>query len=227
LTVHAQIRPYQRAHAQITADLSALIKYLLEAKDPEDEPGENHLRRLAGPPVTSRLVQRVSPFGPTISVAAYDLAQQLFNHARDRQMRGALPWEIYKYLFFSFPVHQPLNKKFLALTSMAAERQVGSDFQIIVRVVRELLDAMGIDEKAPSIIVVHDDTEHYHAHVVVGMFAAKVDCSAAFKALKPSLIKKINSALYAGNRWQFPSEALASEHNETPTPTDPGFRLGV
>lgn len=222
--MHAQIRAYKRAHAQITADLSALIKYLLEGKDPEDEPGENHLQRLAGPPVTSRLVQRVSPFGPTISVAAYDLAQQLFKHARDRPTPGALPWEVYKYLFFSFPVHQPFNKKFLALTALAAERQVGSDFQIIIRVVKELLDAMGVDEKVPSIIVVHDDTDHYHAHVVVGMFAADVDCSATFKALKPALIKKISSALYAGNRWQFPSDALASEHNEITGSADPGFR---
>lgn len=225
--MHAQIRAYKRAHAQITADLSALIKYLLEGKDPEDEPGESHRQRLAGPPVTSRLVQRVSPFGPTISVAAYDLAQQLFKHARDRPTPGALPWEVYKYLFFSFPVHQPLNRKFLALTQRTAERQVGSDFQIIIRVVRELLDAMGIDEKVPSIIVVHDDTEHYHAHVVLGMFAADVDCSAAFKALKPALIKKISSALYAGNRWQFPSAALSNEPNEIPEPTDPGFRPAV
>lgn len=225
--MYAQIRLYQRAHAQITADLSALIKYLLEAKDPEDEPGKNHLQRLAGPPVTSRLVQRVSPFGETISMAAYDLAQQLFNHARDRPTPGGLPWEIYKYLFFSFPVHQPLNRKFLALTALAAERQVGSDFQIIVRVVRELLDAMGIDEKAPSIIVVHDDTEHYHAHVVVGMFAADVDCSTVFNILKPALIKKIASALYAGNRWQIPNEALANEHNENPCDNDRGFRPAV
>ena len=225
--MHAQIRPYKRAHAQITADLSALIKYLLEGKDPEDEPEKNHLHRLAGPPVTSRLVQRISPFGPTISAAAYDLAQQLFNHARDKRVPGPLPWEVYKYLFFSFPVHQPLNKKFLALTPMAAERQVGSDFQIIVRVVRELLDAMGISEVAPSVIVVHNDTAHYHAHVVVGMFTKDFDCSTAFNALKPALIKKIASALYAGNRWRFPNQALASEHNEVQGPADPGFRPGM
>lgn len=225
--MHAQIRLYRRAHAQIAADLSALIKYLLEGKDPEDEPEENHRQRLAGPPVTSRLVQRVSPFGSMISVAAYDLAQQLFNHARDRPTPGALPWEVYKYLFFSFPIQQPLNRKFLALTALAAERQAGSDFQIIVRVVKELLDAMGIDEKVPSIIVVHDDTAHYHAHVVVGMFAADIDCSATFKELTPALIKKFSSALYAGNRWQFPNTALSGEQNEIPEPTDPGFRPAV
>lgn len=225
--MHAQVRPYNRAHPQIIADLSALIKYLLEGKDPEDEPEENHRQRLAGPPVTSRLVQRVSPFGSTISVAAYDLAQQLFNHARNRPTPGPLPWEVYKYLFVSFPVHQPLNRKLLALTPLTAERQVESDFQIIVRVVKELLDAMGIDEKAPSIIVVHDDTEHYHAHVVIGMFAADLDCSAAFKKLNRTLIRKINSALYAGNRWQFPNEALANEPNETLRPGDPGFRPGL
>jgi hypothetical protein len=75
--------------------------------------------------------------------------------------------------------------------------------------------------------VVHNDTAHFHAHVVVGMFAANVDCSAAFQILKPALIKKIASALYAGNRWKFPSQALASENNETVEPTDPGFRPGV
>lgn len=225
--MHAQIRPYKRAHAQITADLSALIKYLLEAKDPEDEPGENHLQRLAGPPVTSRLVQRVCPFGPTISVAAYDLAQQLFNHARDRRVPGPLPWEVYKYMFFSFPVRQPLNKKFLALTSLAAESQPASDFQIIVRVVKELLEAMGIGERVPTIIVVHDDTEHHHAHVVVGLFTADVDCSAIFDELTLARIRETASALYAGNRWRFPSKALADEPNETPRPKDPGFRPGV
>jgi hypothetical protein len=225
--VHAQIRPYKRAHAQITADLSALIKYLLEAKDPEDEPGENHLQRLAGPPVTSRLVQRVSPFGETISLAAYDLAQQLFNHARDRKASGPLPWEVYKYMFFSFPVHQPLNKKFLALSALAAERQVESDFQTIIRVVKELLDVMDIDEKVPSVIVVHNDTQHYHAHVVVGMFAADIDCLATFKVLTPAFIKKISSALYAGNRWKLPSAALEDEHNEIQEPTDLGFRPAV
>lgn len=223
--MHIQIRSYKRAHPQVIADLSALIKYMLEAKEPdEDQRKRNHEARLAGPPVTSRLVQRVSPFGETISLAAYDLAQQLFKHARDRQAEGDLPSVVYKHLLFSLPVDQPLNKRFLAFTQLMAERQPRSEFQIIVRMVKQAMDAMGIEEGAPSLIVVHNDTAHFHAHVVVGMFAADVDCSAAFQTLKPAILRQISSALYAGNRWPQPSLALANEFNETPAPTDSGFR---
>ena len=123
--MHIQIRLYRRAHAQVIADLSAVIRYLLEAKDADSDRRKlNHEVRLAGPPVASRLVQRISPFGDTISLAAYDLAQQLFKHARDRRETGALPSVVYKHLLFSFPVYQPLNKKFLAFTPLMAERQV-------------------------------------------------------------------------------------------------------
>lgn len=225
--MYVEIRPYNRDHPQRIADLSALIKYMLEAKDPRTENEKNHEQRLAGPPVTARLVQRVSPFGNTINAASYDLAQQLFNHARDRQVAEDLPPEVYKYLFISFPIHQPINKKFLALTPMTAERQDVSDFQNMIRVVRELLDAMGIGENTPSIIVVHDDTDHYHAHVVVGLFAADIDCTTAFNELSYARIKEIASALYAGNRWRFPSKALANEPNESLRPGDPGFRPGL
>lgn len=223
--MHIQIRPYRRAHPQIAADLSALIKYMLEAKDPdEDLRKRNHALRLAGPPVTSRLVQRVSPFGESISVAAYDLAQQLFKHARDRRTQGVLPSIVYQYLIFSFPANQPLNEKFLALTELISSRQLKSDFQIVIRIVKQALDAMGIGDSAPSIIVVHNDTDHYHAHVVVGIFATDVDCSAAFQTLTPKLIKEIAAALYTGNRWPQPSEALASVKSAPVDPTDPGFR---
>lgn len=208
--MHVQIRPYRRAHPQRIADLAALVRYLLEAKDTESD--QNHLLRLAGPPVTSRVVQRLSPFGGTVREAAYDLAQQVFNHARESQIAGNLPSEIYKHLVLSFPVHQPLNRKFKELTQRSADWRVASDFQIIVRVVRELLDSMGIGDVPPLIIVVHNDTKHFHAHVVVGLYANDLDCSGVIRELKPSLIKKIASTLYAAHSWPFPSEALASEY---------------
>lgn len=212
--MYIERRPYRRAHAQRIADLSALIKYMLEAKDPdEDLRKRNHEQRLAGPPVTRRLVQRISPYGETIGAAAYDLAHQLFKHARDCVEFDDLPSVVYQYLLFSLPVNQPLNKTFLAFTSRNAERQSQSDFQVVVRMVNEVLDAMGIGKHVPYIIVVHNDTVHYHAHVVVGMFAADVNCSEVFPILKPGLLKEISSAMYAGNRWPQPSGALASVEN--------------
>lgn len=223
--MHIQRRPYGRAHAQRIADLSALIKYMLEAKDPdEDLRKRNHEQRLAGPPVTRRLVQRISPYGGTTGTAAYDLAQQLFKHARDCVKFDDLPSVVYQYLFFSFPVNQPLNKAFLAFTKRNAERQPLSDFQIVVRMVTEALDTMGIGKHVPCVIVVHNDTAHYHAHVVVGMFAANVDCSEVFRALTPGLLKEISSAMYAGNRWPQPSAALASVENVNVGLDYPGFR---
>lgn len=83
--MYVQIRPYRRAHPQRIADLAALVRYLLEAKDTESD--QNHQLRLAGPPVTSRVVQRLSPFGSSVREAAYDLAQQVFNHARESLTR--------------------------------------------------------------------------------------------------------------------------------------------
>lgn len=223
--MHIQQRPYRRAHSQRVADLSALIKYMLEAKDPDqDVRRRNHEQRLAGPPVTSRLIQRISPFGETIGAAAYDLAQQLFKHARDRVEFDDLPSVVYRYLLFAFPVNQPLNRTFLAFTRRNAERQPKSDFQIVIRMVTEALDAMGIGQHVPSMIVVHNDTEHYHAHVVVGMFAANVNCSEVFRTLTPRLLKQISSAMYAGNRWTQPSEALASVENVIVGPDDLSFR---
>jgi hypothetical protein len=104
------------------------------------------------------------------------------------------------------------------------ERQPRSDFQVIIRTVKQALEAMGVGEHAPSLIVVHNDTDHFHAHVVVGMFASDVDCSSAFKALKPAVLRRISSALYAGNLWPAPSEALTMEDNEIIKPADPAFR---
>lgn len=212
LAVHIQIRKYNRAHPQRTADLAGLIRYLLEVKGTTST--ANHKLRLAGPPVTSQLIQRSSPFGENISKAAYDLAQQLFDHARNAPIPGPLPPVVYQYLLFSFPSNPPLRRDFRMKSDSSYPQLATSDFHIIVRIVNDLSDAMGIGRVPPSILVVHSDTRNYHAHLVVGMFSHDLDCSGVFKNLTVSTIKGIAASLYAGQGWDFPSAALEKEYKK-------------
>lgn len=206
------IRRYGKAEPQRMSDLAALIRYILSVKEIDSD--ENFIYRLAGPPVTSRLIQRISPFGASINDAAYDLAQQLFWHAQESEIQGALPAEIYKQIIIGFPKTNFLNKKFKSISSDHPVYANKSDFFIIIKIIRELLDALGFGDAAPSILVVHADTDNYHAHVVLGMFAKEFNCAKVFETLNRKLVKDIAATIYAAHDWPFPSLALSRHYKK-------------
>lgn len=209
--MYCEIKSYRRAHPQRIADLSELMRYLLTCKN-DDPEVENFELRLAGPPVASRLIQRINPYENTIDEAAYDIAAQIFNHAQDCEFLDELPYEIYKHVIISFPAKQ-VNDKFKKISSTAVD-QPKSNFYKLVKIVKELLDAMGISDSAPSYIVFHADTDHTHAHIVVGMYARSFDCSKTFKEIKIKAIKEIAATLYAAHNWEFPNSTLRDYYNE-------------
>ena len=204
---------YQKGHHQRIADLATLLRYLFIGRD--GDPRSNHVARLAGPPVAFRLVQRVAPFGATFQDAAYDLAQQLFEHVRGGPVSDPLPYEVYKHIVIGFPLGT-LNRNFdhdFPKTRLA--RVAASDFAAVIRTVREFLDAMGIDESLPHIVVVHGDRQHFHAHVATAIYAPGIDGASAFDRLKPSVIHDIAATIYAANKWPFPYKDLEDWYQAT------------
>ena len=204
--MHGKVMLYQKGHPQRIADLATLLRYLFIGRD--GDPHSNHVSRLAGPPVTFGLVQRMSPFGATFQDAAYDLAQQLFEHVRRGPINGALPYEVYKHIVIGFPLGT-LNRNFdgdFPKTRLA--RVAASDFAAVMRTVREFLDAMGVAESLPHLVVVHGDRQHFHAHVATAIYAPGIDGASAFDRLKPSVIHDIAATIYAANKWPFPYKDL-------------------
>lgn len=204
---------YQKGHPQRIADLATLIRYLFSGR--EGDPQSNHVSRLAGPPVGFGLVQRVSPFGATFQDAAYDLAQQLFDHVRAGPINGALPYEVYKHIVIGFPPGT-LNRNFdddFPKTKLA--RLAASEFAAIMRTVREFLDAMGIGEGLPHLVVVHGDRQHFHAHVATAIYSSGIDGAAVFDRLKPAVIHNIAATIYAAHKWPFPYKDLEDWYQAT------------
>lgn len=203
--MHVKVMPYRKGHAQRVADLAALLRYLLVGRD--GDPRSNHVARLAGPPVASRLIQRLSPFGATYKEAAYDLAQQLFEHARNGSFEGGLPFEVYKHFVISFPPGF-VNREFADAPSQRLTRAATSEFAAVIRTVREFLDAAGIGSSVPQIIVIHDDRGHIHAHIAAAIYARGLDRSSALRRLTPPRIHGIAASVYAAHGWSFPYAAL-------------------
>lgn len=206
---------YQKGHPQRIADLATLLRYLFIGRD--GDPHSNHVSRLAGPPVAFGLVQRMSPFGATFQDAAYDLAQQLFEHVRRGPINGALPYEVYKHIVIGFPpgtLHRNFDDDF-PKTRLA--RVAASDFAAVMRTVREFLNEMGVAESLPHLVVVHGDRQHFHAHVATAIYAPGIDGASAFDRLKPSVIHDIAATIYAANKWPFPYKDLEDWYQATLT----------
>ena len=207
--MYVEIRPYDREHKQRASDLAALFRYLFIGRDASAE--KNHQRRLGGPPVASRVIQRISPFGKSSAEAAYDVAHQIFAHARMGPHVGEMPYEVYKHVIIGFPIGR-LNQFTKQSARNALFTNVESNFLIAIRVVRELLDAIGIGMDPPSLIVIHDDRKHVHAHVVVGMYARELDCSQVFQRITKDVLLETTSTLYAAHGWDFPNEGMRKRY---------------
>lgn len=216
--MYCKILPYEKSHPQRIADLAALLRYLFIGR--AGESNRNHVSRLGAAPIAFRLIQRVSPFGDTCRDAAYDLAQQLFEHARCAPIKGSLPFEVYKHLVISFPLG-PVNCNFKDSPKARLVRPTGSESFATLRTARELLDAMGISEALPHIIVVHNDREHTHAHVVVGMYARNIDGAEIFKKLKPRIIRYIAASIYDAHQWIFPYRRMKDWYEAKSAPSIP------
>lgn len=204
--------PYGKKHPQRVADLAALMRYLFVGKN--GEPDSNHVSRLADAPLAYRLIQRVSPFGATSKACAYDMAQQLFDHARNGPTSGALPFEVYKHIVIALPPGE-INRTFKQSAQLQSKRLQQSRFSAVIRIVRECLDAMSISESLPHLVVVHNDRSHVHAHVVTAVYAQDMDCSKAFSRLTPDVRHNIAATIYAAHGWDFPYPALEEWYRAT------------
>ena len=203
--MHVKLMPYRRGHPQRVADQAALLRYLLLGQD--GDPRSNHVARLAGPPLAFQLIQRVSPFGETYEAAAYDLAQQLFEHVRNGPIQGGLPYEVYKHLVISFPPGR-VNRVFSDSPRNRLERAATSEFAAVIRTVMEFLDAAGIGISVPQIIVVHNDRGHIHAHIAAAMYAQDLDVASALSRLTPQVLHDFAATIYRANGWDFPYKGL-------------------
>lgn len=197
---------YKRRSLQRRAHLTSLIAYLLDPK--QDRGGPNHRVRLAGPPWAARLVQRASPFGGRegTQAAARDLVHQFFDHIHAGIADRCRPYRVYMHLVIGFPLNyapRPTTKSATSISNSSA-----SEYFFWLAATREVLDSLGVDESLPHLVVMHDDTKHIHAHVVVSLFADGIDALALYRQLTPRVIKDVTATFYTAHGWPIPSRAL-------------------
>lgn len=203
---------YRRGHPQRVADLAALLRYLLLGQD--GDPRSNHVARLAGPPLAFQLIQRVSPFGETYDAAAYDLAQQLFEHVRNGPIQGGLPYEVYKHLVISFPPGG-VNRVFSDSPRNRLARAETSEFAAVIRTIREFFATAGISDSVPLVIVVHGDRGHIHAHIAAAMYAQDLQVASVFRRLTPRVLHDFAATIYKAHGWDFPYKGLEAWYQES------------
>lgn len=114
-----KVMQYTAAEPQRPGDLARLLRYLIEAKT-GDKTLDDFVR-LAGPPVTRRVIQRFMPFGTDRRAAADDIAHQFFEHVRRGCFgAGSLPRQVYVHIVLSF---SPRLRRSKARMQAAAEAQ--------------------------------------------------------------------------------------------------------
>jgi hypothetical protein len=204
--------PYKRRSLQRPASLTQLLAYLLNPK--QETAGPNHKVRLAGPPWGARVIQRASPFGDSaqVKVAARDLAQQFFDHIHQGVKDRQRPYRVYLHMAIGFP---------LDFEPRAPVRPVGafknspaSIYFFWLAAVREVLGALGVNEHLPHLIVMHNDREHLHAHVVVALFARGIDAIDIYRRMTKPRMKTVAATFYPAQGWPAPSEALRDAYEK-------------
>lgn len=202
--------PYTARLPQREADLARLLRYLFAGRVASAELNA-HLR-LAGPPQTRRLIQRHQPWGAEHRDAARDLADQLFEHARDAfPLEPQMPRQIYAHIVASF-APQSRRQNILGLVRDEAKAPMESDFSIANRIVYDVLDTMGIGEHFPMVIAVHDDRRHVHAHIVVGLHLRVWGQSLTAPRAGDSTIRAITRAADEVFKLPKPSRSLKARH---------------
>ena len=203
---------YKRRSLQRPASLTQLLAYLLNPK--QDSEGPNHRVRLAGPPWGARVIQRASPFGDAaqVQIAARDLAQQFFDHIHAGVIDRQRPYRVYVHLAIGFPLEfKPRRSE---RPSVAFRNSPATEYFFWLAAVREVLDALGIGEALPHLIVMHDDREHLHAHVVAALFAKGINGSDIYRRLTKQRMKNVAATFYPAHGWPAPNEALREAYEK-------------
>lgn len=204
--------PYRRHSLQRPASLTQLIAYLLNPK--QDIQGSNHQVRLAGPPWGFRLIQRASPFGTEEQVftAARDLSHQFFEHIHLGVKDRRRPYRVYVHLAIGFPLD--FKPRQPAKGPENRRRLPESPYFFWLAAVREILDSLGVDESLPQLIVMHDDRQHLHAHVVVALFAKDIDASDLYRRMTKPLMSSVVANFYPAHGWPAPNGAISTRYEK-------------
>ncbi|WP_140628365.1 relaxase/mobilization nuclease domain-containing protein [Methylibium rhizosphaerae] len=164
-----KILPYAAVEPQRPGDLARLLRYLFAAQTGEQETGA-HLR-LAGPPVTRRVVQRHLPWGLDARNAATDLAHQMFAFIRAGWTGGGrLPRRVYSHIVISYS--PKLSRRAGLGSTVRSTMGSNSVHSKAVHIALDALENLGVGEHFPMIVVPHGDRQHLHVHIVLALMVA-------------------------------------------------------
>lgn len=158
-------------------DVSRKIRYLVAGRDRSKSAAL--IDRLAGPPYTRNLVQRMHPFGESLSSAATDIATQLVEIVLAGSVGVARPHLLYRHIVVS------VAPRYRARNALCPSEQVKSGaegtYSGMRRIALDAVKLMGVDEKLPLYLVVHSDQRHLHAHALIGVRAPGAEPLSDFK----------------------------------------------
>jgi hypothetical protein len=127
---------------------------------------------------------------------------------RDRQR----PYRVYLHLAIGFPLDfkpRPPER-----AGVAFGHSPTTEYFFWLAAVREVLQALGIHGSLPHLIVMHDDREHLHAHVVAALFAEGIDGSDIYRRLTKPRMKNVAATFYPAHGWPAPNEALREAYEK-------------
>lgn len=164
-----KIFPYRRIDPQRPGQLAGLVRYILADRGGNEE--KNILNRLAGPTFTQRIIQRVIPYDSEYQVAATDIANQFFELIRSGCIDRDLPHQVFAHVVVSFsPAYRRKQAK-LQINSNTKNINEPT-FSRSLRIVLDVLYQLGICEKTPLYLALHNNRRHLHAHALCGLYAA-------------------------------------------------------
>lgn len=205
-----KVIPFRAVDSQRPSGLASKIRYLLADRFGTDS--EDIFKRLAGPVITNRIVQRVMPYGSTFRLAASDIAQQFFDHIRLGCFDRDVPHQVYTHLVISFaPAYRRKQARIRNIKNI--EKPTESTYSRSLRIIMDVLYELGVNERSPLYIAIHDDRRHLHAHVIIALYAAGIpDCN--LYEINSSKIRSVAKKIDAKYELSRTTTSLKLKHSE-------------
>lgn len=169
-----KIISHTASEPQRPGELTRLLRYIIAGHSGTG--GADVFKRLAGPIFTRRIVQRVNPYEEDFRLAVSDVAAQFYDLIRKGCFDRDLPRQVYSHVIISFA---PAFRRRVARmnSALTKSKPIESTYSRALWIVLDTIAELGISQKMPLFLAVHDDKRHLHAHVVVALYAKEtLDC---------------------------------------------------